>query len=213
MRAWQNYPVLPFTPTINGIPVMLLELLQKNRSYRRFDHTHKISSQHLRDFVSLARLTPSSGNLQPLKYLLVHEEKDTDQLFGFLRWARYLQEWEGPSDTEKPSAYIVMLGDTTIAQSFQYDAGIVAQTIMLGIVEKGLGGCILTSVDRDGLRVAFSIPPHLEILLVMAIGKPAEKVLLEDLSSEGSIKYYRSPDQVHHVPKRGLDALIFTPGR
>jgi nitroreductase len=192
--------------------MMLLELIQKNRSYRRFDHAHNIQAEILRDLVSLARLTPSSGNLQPLKYLLVHEENAADQLFGFLKWARYLRDWTGPSEAERPTAYIVLLGDTSIAQAFQYDAGIAAQTMMLGAVEKGLGGCILTSVDRDGLRGAFSIPFHLEILLVMALGKPVEHVVLEDLSPEGSIKYYRTADGLHHVPKRRIDDLVFTPG-
>ncbi|RPH37512.1 nitroreductase family protein [bacterium] len=187
---------------------MLLELLRKNRSYRRFDHSYKIPQETLKDLVSLARLTPSPGNLQPLKYLLVYEEGATARLFGFLKWARYLRDWTGPSDTEGPSAYIVLLGDTTIAQSFQYDAGIAAQTMMLGATEKGLGGCILTSVDRDALRGAFCIPFHLEILLVMAIGKPVEQVVLEGLQPDGSIKYYRTPDGVHHVPKRSLDQLI-----
>jgi len=190
---------------------MLLELLQKGRSYRRFDHSHKIPAGTLRELIAMARLTPSSGNLQPLKYLLVHEEKETDQLFGFLRWARYLRDWTGPSGAERPSAYIVVLGDTTIAQSFQYDAGIAAQTMMLGAVELGLGGCILTSVDRDALRGTFSIPFHLEILLVLALGKPVEHVVLEDLPPQGSIKYYRTADGLHHVPKRPLEELVFIP--
>jgi nitroreductase len=190
---------------------MLLELLQRCRSYRRFDHARKVSEETLRELVGLARLTPSSGNLQPLKYLLVHEEKETDQLFGFLRWARYLHDWAGPSETEKPSAYIVVLGDTMLAQSFQYDAGIAAQTIMLGAVERGLGGCILTSVDRDSFRSAFAIPYSFDILLIIALGTPAEQVVLEDLSLERSIKYYRSADGVHHVPKRSIDDLVFIP--
>jgi len=188
---------------------MLLELLQRNRSYRRFDHSHIVSQEILRELVCLARFTPSSGNLQPLKYLLIQGDKAANQMFGFLKWARYLMDWTGPSESERPSAYIVLLGDTTIAQNFQYDAGITTQTILLGATEKGLGGCILTSVDRDGLREAFSIPFHLEILLVIALGEPIEHVVLEELPPEGSIKYYRTPDGHHHVPKRGIDELIF----
>ena len=191
---------------------MLLDLVQKSRSYRRFDHTFKISHESLRELVALSRCAPSSGNLQPLKYLLVHEEGATDILFGFLKWARYLQDWAGPSDAEKPSAYIVLLGDTTIAPTFQYDAGIAAQTMLLGATEKGLGGCLLTSVDRDGLREVYAIPFYLEILLVLALGKPAEQVVLEGLPPRGDIKYYRTPDGLHHVPKRGVDELIFSAG-
>lgn len=190
---------------------MLFDLVQKSRSYRRFDHSFKISTESLKELVALARCTPSVGNLQPLKFLLVHEEEATDQLFGFLKWARYLRDWTGPVDSERPTAYVVVLGDTTIAQSFQFDAGIAVQTMMLGAVEMGLGGCILTSIDRDALRAAYSIPFHFEIVLVMALGKPVEQVELEDLGAEKNIKYYRTPDGIHHVPKRDVNELIFSP--
>ncbi len=101
------------------------------------------------------------------------------------------------------------MGDTTIAQNFQYDAGIAAQTILLGATEEGLGGCMLTSVDRDALRATYAIPQRLEILLVIALGKPSEKIILEATKPGGDIKYYRTSDEVHHVPKRALEELIF----
>ena len=155
---------------------MLTDLVLKNRSYRRFDHSYKMGRESLKTLIGLARFTPSSGNLQPLKYLPIHEEMETDTVFHLLKWARYLQDWPGPSASERPSAYIVFLGDTSIAQNFQVDSGIAAQTILLGAAEMGLGGCIVASVDREALRHAFSIPAHLEILFVLALGKPAEQV-------------------------------------
>lgn len=190
---------------------MLLDLVHKSRSYRRFDHTVRVSEDCLRQLIALARCTPSSGNLQPLKYLPVHEEKESDELFGFVKWARYLQEWAGPTAGERPAAYIVLLGDTSISKACQYDAGIAAQTILLGATEMGLGGCVISSVDRDALRRSFSIPWHLEILFVMALGKPAEEVILEEVGPGGDIKYYRTDDGRHHVPKRSLDELIIHP--
>jgi nitroreductase len=187
---------------------MLINLVQKNRSYRRFDHSYKIQGESLKTLIGLARFTPSSGNLQPLKYLPIHEGEQTDTVFRLLKWARYLQDWPGPSAAERPSAYIVLLGDTSIAQSFQVDSGIAAQTILLGAAEMGLGGCIVASVDREPLRHAFSIPMHLEILFVLALGRPAEQVVVETAEPGGDIKYYRTPDGRHHVPKRSLDELI-----
>jgi len=44
--------------------------------------------------------------------------------------------------------------------------------------------------------------------LVIALGKPVETVVLEDLPTDGSIRYYRDAQQVHHVPKRSLQDLI-----
>jgi hypothetical protein len=64
------------------------------------------------------------------------------------------------------------------------------------------------AINRDRLREALKIPDHLEILLVLALGKPAEKVVLEPLGPDGNIKYWRDDADVHHVPKRALDDLI-----
>jgi nitroreductase len=125
-----------------------------------------------------------------------------------LAWARYLKDWSGPREGEKPAGYIVVLGDTEIAKSFGCDHGIAAQTILLGVVEKGLGGCMVASLDKDGLRQALKIPDRFEILLVLALGKPREKVVIETLKPDGDVKYWRDGDGVHHVPKRRLDDII-----
>ena len=79
---------------------------------------------------------------------------------------------------------------------------------MLGAAEKGLGGCIIASIDREGLRKALEIPPRYEILLVLALGKPKETVVIETVGDSGDIKYWRDSEGGHHVPKRPLDDII-----
>ncbi len=159
-------------------------------------------------FVNLARLSASGANLQPLKYILSNTEEKNQKIFPTLSWAGYLKEWAGPVEGEKPSAYIILLGDTEIGNSFQYDAGIACQSILLGAAERGLGGCLIGSIKKDALCEALSIPDGYEILLVIALGKPGEKVVIEDLAPEGDIKYWRDENDIHHVPKRGVEELI-----
>ncbi len=190
------------------LSIMLKELVEKNRSRRRFVGDYAVSRRTLESLVELARLSASSANLQPLKYILSFEKEKNDLIFPHLRWAGYLRDWPGPSREERPSAYIIIVGDTAISESFAVDAGIAAQSIMLGAVEKGLGGCIISSINREGLREALGIPDRFEILLALALGKPAEEVVIEELPPDGDVKYWRSPDGVHHVPKRGLQELI-----
>ena len=119
-----------------------------------------------------------------------------------------MSRWSGPAEGERPAAYIVILGDTELARGFGCDHGIAAQSIMLGATERGLGGCMIGSIDRPELRQVLDIPERYEILLVLALGKPAETVVLEDVGPDGDIKYYRDDEDVHHVPKRSLDELI-----
>jgi nitroreductase len=187
---------------------MLKELVRTCRSYRRFYEEHAIEEGTLKELVDLARLAASGHNLQPFKYMLSCEPERNALIFSHLTWAAYLKEWAGPDIGERPSAYIVVLGDTEIRKSFTFDQGIAAQNILLGAREKGLGGCILGAIDKAGLRRDLSIPERYEILFVLALGKPKEKVVLEVLESGGDVKYWRDEDGVHHVPKRRLEDIV-----
>jgi nitroreductase len=187
---------------------MLLDLVKQTRSYRRFDQRFEISRDTLRELVNLARLGASAANLQPLRYLLSYTPERNAAIFPHLAWAAYLKDWPGPAEGERPSAYIVILGDTGLTRNFWCDHGIAAQNVLLGATERGLGGCIIGAINKGGLREALNIPPRYEILLVIALGKPAEKVVLETVGPDGDVKYWRDSDGVHHVPKRSLDEII-----
>jgi nitroreductase len=194
-----------------GRDMMLRELVLKNRSCRRFYEDHAVERGTLEELVDLARYTASAGNLQPLKYLLSSDRRKNELIFPNLAWAGYLTDWPGPPPGERPSAYIIILGDTDIARSFGCDHGITAQTIVLGAREKELAGCIIASIKRDELRGVLRIPGRYEILLAVALGKPKEEVVIETVGADGDIKYWRDTGAVHYVPKRPLEELIVEP--
>ncbi|MBM4273568.1 MAG: nitroreductase family protein [Deltaproteobacteria bacterium] len=187
---------------------MIEDLVKKNRSFRRFYQEETVSPETLKWLVNLARLSASAANLQPLKYLLFHEPDRNEQVFSCLAWAGYLKDWPGPAAGERPGAYIVILGDKGIAQNFGVDPGIAAQSILLGAREQGLGGCMVGSIQRDRLRELLTIPEKYDILLVLALGRPKEEVVLEEVGPDGDIKYWRDAQGVHHVPKRKLEDII-----
>lgn len=184
------------------------KLVLKNRSYRRFHERVEVGEETLRELVDLARLSASARNRQPLKYILSCEREKNELIFPHLGWAGYLTEWSGPAEGERPSAYIILLGDKEIARSFSCDHGISAQTILLGASEQDLGGCIIASVERNELRKALEIPWRYEILLVIALGRPSEAIVLEEIGSDGKTEYWRDGSGVHHVPKRSLGEII-----
>ena len=187
---------------------MITELVTENRSCRRFYQDHAVAPETLKAFVNLARMSASGANLQPLKYILSCDPRKNAEIFSCLAWAAYLKDWPGPAEGERPAAYIVVLGDTSISESAGCDHGIASQTILLGAREKGLAGCMLGSIDRNKLRDSLNIPSQLKILLVIAIGKPKEEVVLETVGSDNSIRYWRDNEGVHHVPKRKLEDII-----
>lgn len=184
------------------------ELVAKNRSYRRFHQEVAIEYETLRELVDLARLSASAGNFQPLRYVLSCQPQKNALIFPQLAWAMYLKDWTGPAEGERPSAYIVILEDKQTEHPLHCDHGIAVQSMLLGATEKGLGGCIIGAINKPNLRKALNIPERYEILLVLALGKPKERVVIEKLEPDGSIKYWRDGAGVHHVPKRVLGDII-----
>lgn len=190
---------------------MFSELVKANRSYRKFDQSQLVSEEELITLIDLARLAPSSKNRQALKFLPITGDQDIDVVFRQLKWAWFLKDWEGPAEHERPPAYIILLLDKQLNDKADFDAGIAAQTILLGAVERGLGGCIIRTINRYELGKYFQLPDFMEIILVLAIGKPAQTVVLDEVDYRGNMEYWTDDEGRHHVPKRSLDELIYKP--
>jgi nitroreductase len=188
----------------------LKDIVKSNRSFRRFHEDIPVEPKILRQLIDLARLSASGANFQPLKYIISFEKSKNASIFPSLRWAGYLKDWDGPPEGERPSAYIVILGDKDVSETFGCDHGIAAQSILLGAAEQGLGGCMIGSIQRKGLSEILKISDQFEILLVLAIGKPLETIEIEAVGPDGDIKYWRDDSGIHHVPKRSLEDIILT---
>jgi len=187
----------------------LRDLILKNRSYRRFHQDHVIDRITLEELVELARLTPSAANKQPLRYILSCEGTKNRAIFPALGWASYLKEWPGPDEGERPSAYIVICTDTSIDEKVIWgDHSIAAMAILLGAAERGLGGCMIGNIKKENLSSALEIPERYSPLLVVALGKPKEEVIIDEVKEEEGIRYFRDEKGNHHVPKRSLDDII-----
>lgn len=186
---------------------MLKDLLVRNRSYRRFDEEARISEEELKELVGLTRWCASGRNAQPLKYAIVSSREECARVFPQLAWAGYLTDWAGPVEGERPAAYLIQLLDTRIVENCLCDDGIQAQTILLGAVEKGWGGCMIKAFKNEPLREVLGLPEYLKIMYVIALGKPVEKVVIEEMKGE-DYKYWRDAEGGHHVPKRSEGELV-----
>lgn len=185
-------------------------LMKKDRSYRRFDESYKVDRETLKKIVGLTRYCASGRNLQPLKYCIENEEGKREKIFPLLKWAGYLSDWDGPEEGERPSAYIIQCLDTALTKNYLCDDGLQLQAITLGATSLGLGCCIIKSFNSVTLKEILHLPANLEPLYVLAIGKPVEEVVIENKQSDDpeNIKYYRTAEGIHHVPKRDLDELL-----
>jgi len=184
------------------------ELVMTCRSYRRFDGNYPVTEDTVRELVELACYVPSARNLQPLKYISVCDPLTVDALYPSLAWAGYLADWPGPVEGERPPAFIVMLGDLEISKDFGCDSGIAAQTILLGATSMGLGGCIIGAFQREKIRELLKIPETFSPLMVIAIGKPVETVVIDQMGNNDSVRYFRDANGIHHVPKRVVEDIL-----
>jgi nitroreductase len=184
------------------------QLIAKSRSFRRFDGSRAIEKATVLQLIDLARKSPSGANRQPLKFHVSVDKGLNERIYPTLAWAGYLQDWEGPIESERPTAYVTILLDKEISQSAGVDHGIAAWSILLGATARGLGGCMIASIRKKELAAVLELDQNrFDILLVVALGKPVEQVMLEDIGTDGEIRYWRDNEDVHHVPKRRLDDI------
>jgi len=186
----------------------LKEIIEKNRSYRRFDNDRRITPEEFNSLIDNARKVASAANLQNIKYIASNSKKMNDEIFRCLNWAGYLPDWQGPALKERPSGYILLLVRSAIEKYAHFDAGIAAQTITLSATEMGLGACLIASVNKALLNNVLDIPEdEYSVLLCIALGKPIEQVVLEPVI-DNKIQYWRDENYVHHVPKRSLEEVL-----
>lgn len=187
----------------------LLELMRHNRSYRRFDASHTLTGDDLRRLVAPVRYCSSGRNIQALKYRLVSSADELAAVYPLLKWAGYLTDWDGPAPEERPTGYIIQCLDTALTTDCLCDDGLQIEAITLAATACGLGCCIIKAFNAPALAETLGLPEWSKPLYVIAVGKPVENVVIEDLTPEGDYKYYRDAEQTHHVPKRTLDEIIF----
>lgn len=196
-------------PNTDELFEVFQSLVLKNRSYRRFYEETSIPMDTLENLANLGRIVPSTANSQAIKFMLINTPEENTKVYDTLGWAGMIADWDGPEEGERPSAYIILLGDLALGKNKFTDHGIIGQTILLGATAKGLGGCMLGNIKRTNLSQSLCIDlEKYSIDLVIALGKPKETVVLEDITPDHGHRYYRDANKVHHVPKRSLEELI-----
>lgn len=182
----------------------LAALLVKNRSTRGYDATYLVRADQLRRIVAVNNKLASARNRQPLRFRLVTAD-EASKVLPFIRMGAGLKELKLPAKGCEPNAFIVACSTIEPRNSTFVDLGISAQSMLLQAVEMGLNGLCIMDFDCDALVEALQLP-H-KPLLVIAVGKSAEKISLVDIKAEENHSYYRT-DGVHYVPKIILDDLI-----
>ena len=184
---------------------MFKDIVKASRSYRGYDESYRFSREELEDFVDCARFAPSSVNAQPFRYYLAWENGEVDRIQKLTNWARALPQMQLPHPGMCPTGFIIICQDLNLGASiprYQKDVGIVAQTMLLAAAERGLGGCMIGNYNADSVKKELHLAENLAPVLIVAFGKPAEKIVIKEIEEGENIAYYRDENDVHYVPKR-----------
>ncbi len=180
-------------------------IVNNTRCVRRFKPNTIIKKDELVELIDIARTVSSGKNMQPLKYIAITDDEIKDEVYKPLVWAAHLKDWNQKED-EKPSAYILVINDTSIEGFSAIDSGIAMQTIMLGATAKGYAGCILASIDKIGFKQLFKLEDNLEPMFIIALGIRDEEIKVVDVKNDTN--YFRGKDGTHFVPKRRLSEVL-----
>lgn len=185
---------------------MFSDLVKATRSFRNFDPSYRLSDDLMTGLIELCRYTPSTANSQSIKFAYACSEEACVKVFPMLGWAGYIKENKPPYDGNVPAGYILICFDTDISPEIEIDAGICAQTIVLGAMDMGIGACMIGSFDKKKASELFNLPSNIKPRLMIALGRPKETVEIVDIK-DGDVRYYRDGKEKHFVPKRTVSEL------
>ena len=192
----------------------LPRLVAKTRTERRFQQGRTLEKPFMLGLVDIARVSGSARNAQALQYMPVLDEGLCSRIFPNLAWAGYLTDWNGPAPGERPAGYIICLVNKQWQKGpdteTYCDLGIAAQSRLLAAATRGVFGCRIGAF-KAALHELLQLEAQHRIVLVLALGYPAEEVVLEGLRSDGDIRYWHDEAGVHHVPKRALQDILVMP--
>jgi len=184
------------------------EAIYKRRTIRRFQKK-PIDLEILKKLIDFARVAPMARNVQALEFIIVKDKNICSELFKLINFAGSLpEEQRTPEPGREPSAYIIVLLNTSIKQSYvDFDVGAAVENILLGAIKYGIGSCWMGNINIRKIQKLLDIPNHYQIKHVISLGYPDEESFMEPYKD--SFTYWKNPDGTMHIPKRDLNDIIF----
>lgn len=183
-------------------------LLKKNRSYRGYDNSWKVPVSVLEKMVEVTQWVPTGKNQQAFRFKFVTEESEVRTVTENVKMGALLPELHLPMPGTEPPAYIIVCTTVPECKRVQVDAGIAVQSMLLKAVEMGYNGLIIAAFNAKKLTEAFALP--YPPVLVLAVGKGAEKIEMTEISADESHNYYRDENGTHFVPKVRWQELVIS---
>lgn len=190
---------------------MTLEnLLEWRRTYRKFDENKLISKEDIDDILNSIKFASCANNRQYLRFISVENKAKVLEIFENTKWAASLPNNIGrPKEGERPVYFIAILSDEEKKLRFNgIDEGLVISNLTLLAAEKGIGSCIIGSVNDKKMREILNYEYNYSCDLVVAFGYPKVKSSIKEIDAGEDQAYYLDEDGNYIVPKYKIKDLV-----
>ena len=181
------------------------ELLLRNRSVRGYNKNYVVKLEELERIVGVCSKIPSARNQQVLRFRLVTRDTGAEVILRNIKLGAALPELHLPFPGTEPEAFIVICSTVPENKMVDVDLGIAIQSMLLKAVEMGLNGITIGAFNKGEVERELELP--YEPVMILAIGKGAERIELTRIAPDDNHAYYRQ-EGTHYVPKIGVKDLI-----
>lgn len=188
----------------------LENLLEWRRSYRKFDENKLISKDDIGEILNSIKFASCANNRQYLRFISVENKDKVLEIFDNTKWAASLPNNMGrPKEGERPVYFIAILNDEDKKLRFNgIDEGLVISNLTLVAAEKGIGSCIIGSVNDKKMREILNYEDNYSCEVVIAFGYPKVKSTIKEINLEEDQSYYLDDDGNYLVPKYKINDIV-----
>ena len=150
----------------------MLNLIRKRRTIRKFTEDN-VSEEQVETLLEMAMCAPNRLNRQPWHFLVIRDKELQKQIADTYKVRPYV---------EQAPVVIAIGANPDESVTWMMDIAAAAENLLLAATAMGLGGAwfgapgtVFSNQTEDLLREELSIPPHIRIPTMLAIGHPAEE--------------------------------------
>ena len=185
----------------------VMEVLSTRRTFRAFTQ-EPVPKEVVNDILEAGRLANCGANRQSLRFIVAEKKEDVAELCELTKWAAAIPDGAGtPAPNQRPTLYIVILQDTSVAGYSDIDVGIAVASMTTAAWANGVGSCIIGTLNRLKTAQFLGLPENLQVHTGIAFGYPAHKSTVVPLR-DGQKNYWRDENGDYYVPKYALEDIV-----
>jgi len=133
---------------------------------REFNNQNSVSSEIRLKILESARLTGSSLNTQPWRFIVIQNIENLEKLSKDSTSGKWIAG----------ANFAIIVLTNPYFRFHLIDAGKVVQNMQLAAWNFGVGSALFTGIEEDRIRKDFSIPIDYKPVIVVGFGYPKKKI-------------------------------------